>query len=102
MNSPSVITGPDDLAQTVRSATDPLDAYPNNGTSVNAPGDQTARPEEMADLINERSATVAAFGVACERYISENPTRSIVVAATAGAAVTALVFAVAGLVSRQR
>ena len=95
MKAPADITGPEDLAQTVRNATDPLEDHPNYGTSANPAGDNTARPSEMKDLLEERGLTVNALGVACAHYVRTNPTRSVVIAATAGAALTTLLFTVA-------
>ncbi len=102
MTAPKEITGPDDLARTVRGATDPLDEYPNYGTAANPPGDNAARPQEINELIEERGLTVSALSVACEHYIAAHPMRSVAIAAGAGAAATALVIALAGLIGGQR
>lgn len=102
MTAPKEITGPDDLARTVRNATDPLEEYPNYGTAANPPGDKASRPEEISELIEERGLTVSGLSVACEHYISAHPMRSVAVAAGAGAAAAALVIAVAGLIRDQR
>jgi len=96
MTAPTEITGPDDLARTVRNATDPLEAYPNYGTAASPPGDQASRPEELKQLIDDRDPTVAGLSVACGQYIAAHPMRSIAVAASVGAAAAALVIAVAG------
>lgn len=102
MTAPKEITGPDDLASTVRSATDPLDEYPNYGTAANPPGDKASRPEEITEQIEERALTVSGLSVACEHYIAAHPFRSVAIAAGVGAATSALVFAVAGLIGSQR
>ena len=102
MTAPTEITGPDDLATTVRNATDPLEEYPNYGTSANPPGDKSSRPEEINELIEERGLTVSALGVACEHYIAAHPVRSVALAAGAGAAAAALVIAVAGFMGDER
>ena len=102
MTAPKDITGPEDLAKTVRNATDPLEEYPNYGTATNPPGDNASRPDEMNELIDERGPTASGLSVACEHYIVAHPLRSVAIAAGAGAAVTALVIAVAGFIGDQR
>ena len=95
MTSPSGITGPQDLAETVRNAVDPLEDHPPYGTSTNARDGEQSRADEMKQLLEERSLSATDLVAACEDYVKEHPTRSIVMAATAGAACTALLFAVA-------
>ena len=95
MTTPKGITGPQDLAQTVRSAADPLDDHAAYGISTNSPDDELSRAAEMKQLLAERSVGSTDFLAACEEYIAEHPARSMVLAATAGAACTALIFAVA-------
>lgn len=102
MTAPKDITGPEDLAATVRNATDPLEQYPNYGTAAHSPGDKAARPDEINDQIDERRLTVSSLSVACEDYIAAHPVRSIAVAAGAGAAASALLIAVAGYISDKR
>ena len=102
MTAPAHITGPEDLAQTVRNATDPLNEHSYYGTSMNASGDETSRPSEMNELLEKRRLSVAAMGIACEHYVRAHPTRSVVIAATAGAALTALLFTVAEYVAAER
>lgn len=102
MTAPKEITGPDDLAGTIRNATDPLEGYPNYGTSAHPPGDKSSRPQEINELIEERGSTESALRVACEHYIAANPIRSVALAAGAGAAAVALVIAVAGFIDDQR
>jgi hypothetical protein len=102
MTAPKDITGPDDLAKTVRNATDPLEEYPNYGTSANPPGDNASRPAEMNELIDERGLTVSGLRAACEHYIAAHPMRSVAIAAGAGAAAAALLIAVADVVRNQR
>ena len=102
MTAPKDITGPEDLATTVRSATDPLEEYPNYGTAANPPGDNASRPEEINELIDQRGQTSSGLSVACEHYIIAHPMRSVAIAAGAGAAATALVIAVAGFIGDQR
>jgi hypothetical protein len=86
MTAPKDITGPEDLAETVRSATDPLEGYPNDGTAANPPGDKASRPDEINELLFEPGETVAGFSVACAHYIAAHPMRSDAIAAGAGAA----------------
>ena len=92
MTAPKDITGPDDLASTVRNATDPLEDYSNYGTAANPPGDETSRPEEISALLEARDLTASSLKVACEKYIAAHPTQSVVVAAGAGAAAAALLI----------
>lgn len=94
MTTPTGITGPQDLAQTVRNAVDPLDEHVGYGTSAHWPQDEQARANEMNQLLSKRAVSTASFGAACEDYIVAHPTRSIVVAAAAGAAGASLLFAV--------
>ncbi len=93
MTAPKKITGPDDLAATVRSATDPLDEYPNYGTAASPPGDESSRPAEMTERLGERGCSDAKWYEAYKDLISEYPTRSVVAAAAVGAAAAALVIA---------
>lgn len=102
MTAPKEITGPEDLAKTVRNATDPLEEYPNYGTAANAPGDKRSRPEEMSELLDERDLTSSGLNVACAHYIRAHPVRSVAVAAGAGAALAALVISVTGCMGDQR
>ena len=102
MTAPKDITGPDDLATTVRNATDPLEEYPNYGTAANLPGNKDSRPEEINGLIEERGLTVSSLSVACEHYVAAHPIRSVAIAAGAGAAAVALVIALAGLMREAR
>jgi hypothetical protein len=102
MTAPKEITGPDDLARTVRNATDPLDEYPNYGTAANPPGDKTSRPDEMSELIEERGPNVSTWDAACEEYIVSNPFLSVAVAAGAGAAAAALLILAAGAIRDRR
>ena len=102
MTAPKDITGPEDLASTVRNATDPLEAYPNYGTSANPPGDNTARPEEISELLDERSPAVSTFTDACEQYIAAHPMRSVAMAAGAGAAASALLILTAAAIRDRR
>ena len=94
MSTSTGITGPQDLAQTVRNAVDPLDDHVGYGTSAYGPEDEQARAKEMNKLLGERAVSPAGFGAACEDFVKAHPTRSIAVAATAGAACAALLFAV--------
>ena len=102
MTAPKDITGPEDLASTVRNATDPLEEYPNYGTAAHPPGDNTSRPDEMNELLEERDLTVSTWGVACEQYIAAHPMRSVAVAAGAGAAAAALLLLMAGAIRDKR
>ncbi len=102
MTAPNDITGPEDLASTVRNATDPLEAYPNYGTATNPPGDKTSRPDEINELLEERDLVVSTWGVACEQYIAAHPMRSVAVAAGAGATAAALLILIAGTVRDRR
>ena len=102
MTAPKEITGPEDLAKTVRNATDPLESYPNYGTAANAPGDEASRPEEISELIEERDPGVPSLGVACEHFIAAHPIGSLAIAAGAGAAAAAWVMAATGLTGQQR
>lgn len=102
MTAPKDITGPEDLASTVRNATDPLEAYPNYGTSANPPGVDTARPEEMSELLDERSPDASTFAVACERYIADHPIQSLAVAAGAGAAAAVGMMLLVGAIRDRR
>ena len=94
MTKPTEITGPQDLAQTVRNAVDPLDEHVGYGASTNWPEDAKARAKEMKELLDERDARSGNFRAACEAYILTHPIRSVVVAAGAGAACAALIYAV--------
>jgi ElaB/YqjD/DUF883 family membrane-anchored ribosome-binding protein len=102
MTSPSGITGPQDLAETVRNAVDPLENHPPYGTATSARDGEQSRADEMKQLLEERSLSGTDLVAACEDYIKEHPTRSIVMAATAGAACTALLFAVADMLRAER
>lgn len=102
MTAPKDITGPEDLAKTVRNATDPLEEYPNYGTAANPSGDKRSRPEEINELLDQRDLTASGLGVACEHYIAAHPIRSVAIAAGAGAAAAALVIAVTGCWGDQR
>lgn len=102
MTAPKDITGPEDLASTVRNATDPLEEYPNYGTATNPPGDQTSRPDEINELLDDREPTVSTWVGACEQYIKAYPMRSVAVAAGAGAAAAALLILVAGAINERR
>lgn len=102
MTTPTGITGPQDLAQTVRNAVDPLDELVGYGTSTNWPEDEQTRAAEMKQLLAERDVSSPTFAAACEDYIVAHPTRSIVAAAAAGAACTALLFAVVDRIAAER
>ena len=93
MTAPKEITGPDDLAGTVRSATDPLDEYPNYGTAASPPGDESSRPAEMTERLGERACRDARWYDDFEDLISEYPMQSVVAAAAVGATAAALVIA---------
>ena len=92
MNAPKDITGPDDLAATVRSATDPLDEYPNYGTAAAPPGDESSRPAEITEQLDERGISELKWSDGYEQYISDYPLRSMVAAAAVGAIAAALLF----------
>ena len=94
MTTSTGITGPQDLAQTVRNAVDPLDDHVGYGASAYWPEDEKSRAEEMHELLSERAVSPAKFGAACEDYIVAHPTRSVVAAVVAGAAGASLLFAV--------
>ena len=59
MTAPKDIIGPEDLASTVRNATDPLEEYPNDGTATNLPRDKASRPDENNELLESRSSAVS-------------------------------------------
>ena len=92
MTAPKDITGPENLASTVRNATDPLEEYPNYGTATNPPGDKTSRPDEINALLETRSPAVSNWTESCEQYIVAHPMQSVAVAAGAGAAAAALLI----------
>lgn len=94
MTASTGITGPQDLAQTVRNAVDPLDEHVGYGVSSHSPEDAQARASEIQRLLDERDASSANFSAACEGYIVAHPMRSVAVAAGAGAACVALIYAV--------
>lgn len=94
MTAPTRITGPDDLAKTVRNATDPLEDYPNYGTAANAPGDQEARPSEISEQIGERRVDRTTLGMACENFIASRPLLTVALALTTGAAIGSLLVSI--------
>lgn len=102
MTAPNDITGPEDLAKTVRDATDPLEEYPNYGTAANPPGDKDSRPDEINELLEDRNLNMSKWRDACEQYIAANPVRSVAVAAGAGAAAALLLIALAGAIRDRR
>ena len=102
MTAPKDITGPEDLASTVRNATDPLEEYRNYGTAANPPGDKVSRPDEINELLEERSLTGSTWGVACEQYIAAHPMRCVAAAAGAGAAAAAVLLSMIGAIRDKR
>ena len=80
MTAPKDITGLDDLAATVRSATDPLDEYAHCGTAAAPPGEESSRPAEMVEQLNERGVYESMRSASYQRYLVDHPVRSIVAA----------------------
>jgi len=102
MTTPSGITGPQDLAQTVREAVDPLDEHAPYGTPTNARDDGTSRPSQMQQLLEKRAEISAKLFAASNDYILENPLRSVLIGAAAGAALATLVFTITSVVRNTR
>ena len=102
MTTPSGITGPQDLAQTVREAVDPLDEHAPYGTATNARDDDVSRPSQMQQLLAKRAEIRAKLAAAGSEYITANPYRSVLISAAAGAALATLAFTISSLVRCDR
>ena len=102
MSTLSGITGPQDLAQTVREAVDPLDEHSPYGTATNARDDEALRPSQMQQLLAKRVEIRVKLVAAGNEYITENPLSSVFIGAAGGAALATLVFAIIGLLQRDR
>ena len=98
MTTPSGITGPQDLAETVRKAVDPLDEHAPYGTETNARDDDALRPEQMQELLAKREEIRFKLAAAGNEYITVNPFGSVLIGAAVGAALVTLAFAITNLV----
>ena len=92
MTASTEITDPQDLAQTVRNAVDPLDEQVGYGAGSYWSEDGNAHVAGTKQQLGDRSASSTRLGAACEDYVVAHPIRSVAVAAGAGAACVALIY----------
>lgn len=85
-------TDPQDLAQTVRNAVDPLDEQIGYEAGRHWLEDDSAHATKIKQQFDDRSISSTRLGAACEDYIVAHPVRSVMVAAGAGAVCIALIY----------